>query len=73
MKREFLEGLGLDKETVDKILAENNDDLEREKVKTTQAKTDLADAQKQLADRDKDLEQLKAAAGDAQTADDYTS
>lgn len=66
MKREFLEGLGLDKETVDKIMTENGADLEREKAKTTQAKADLADAQAKLADRDKDLEQLKATAGGAE-------
>lgn len=68
MKRDFLEGLGLDKETVDKIMAENGADLEREKAKTTQAKADLADAQQQLADRNKDLEQLKATAGDAEAS-----
>lgn len=67
MKREFLESLGLDKETVDKIMAENGSDLEREKAKTTQAKADLADAQAKLADRDKDLEKLRAASGDAET------
>ena len=31
MKRDFLEALGLEKETVDKIMAENGADLEREK------------------------------------------
>lgn len=67
MKREFLEGLGLDKEAVDKIMAENGADLEREKAKTTQAKADLADAQKQLADLGKDLEALRTAAGDSET------
>lgn len=35
MKREFLEGL--DKKTVDKIMAENGADLEREKAKTAAA------------------------------------
>lgn len=68
MKREFLENLGLDKETVDKIMSENGADIEREKAKATQAKADLADAQKQLADRDKDLEQLKSTAGDAEAS-----
>lgn len=68
MKRDFLEALGLDKETVDKIMAENGADIEREKAKVTQAKADLADAQKQLADRYKDLEQLKATAGDAEAS-----
>lgn len=66
MKRDFLEGLGLDKETVDKIMAENGADLEREKAKTTQAKADLADAQAQLSQRDKDLEELKRSSGDAE-------
>lgn len=65
MKRDFLEALGLEKETVDKIMAENGADLEREKAKTTQAKADLADAQAKLADRDKDLEALKKTSGDA--------
>lgn len=66
MKRDFLEGLGLDKETVDKIMAENGADLEREKAKTTAAKADLADAQGKLAQRDKDLEELKRSSGDAE-------
>lgn len=43
MKREFLESLGLDKETVDKIMAENGSDLEREKAETEQYKAQLAD------------------------------
>ena len=68
MKREFLEGLGLNKETVDKIMAENGADIEREPSQTTQAKADLADAQQKLADRDKDLEALKATAGDVEAS-----
>lgn len=68
MKREFLEGLGLDKETVDKIMTENGADIEREKAKTTQAKADIADAHQQLEARTKDLEQLKATAGDAEAS-----
>lgn len=66
MKREFLEGLGLDKETVDKILDENSRDIGREKQKADQAKEDLAAAQKSLADRDKDIEELKKTSGDAE-------
>ena len=60
MKREFLEAMGLDKETVDKILDENSKDIGREKQKADQAKEDLAAVQQQLADRDKDIETLKA-------------
>lgn len=64
MKREFLEGLGLEKETVDKIMAENGADLEREKAKTTAAKADLADAQGKLSAAQTELEGLKKAGGD---------
>lgn len=62
MKREFLEAMGLDKETVDKILDENSRDIGREKQKADQAKEDLATAQQQLADRDKDMEELRKSA-----------
>ena len=44
MKREFWEGLGLEKETVDKIMAENGSDLEREKARTTAAKVPFGKA-----------------------------
>lgn len=64
MKRDFLEALGLDKETVDKVLDENSKDIGREKQKLDQAKSDLATAQEQLAQRDKDIEELKKSAGD---------
>lgn len=66
MKREFLESLNLDKETVDKIMSENGSDIEQEKAKTAQAKADLKAAQDQLAERDKDLAELKGKAGDAE-------
>lgn len=64
MKREFLEGLGLEKETVDKIMTENGADLEREKAKTTAAKADLADAQGKLTAAQAELDGLKKANGD---------
>ena len=66
MKRDFLEGLGLEKDVVDKILDENSRDIGREKQKADQAKEDLAAAQKNLADRDKDIEELKKSSGDAE-------
>lgn len=66
MKRDFLEGLGLEKDVVDKILDENSRDIGREKQKADQAKEDLAVAQKSLADRDKDIEELKKSNGDAE-------
>lgn len=64
MKRDFLEGLGLEKETVDKIMAENGADLEREKAKTTAAKADLAEAQGKLTAAQEELNGLKKAGGD---------
>lgn len=64
MKRDFLEGLGLEKEAIDKIMAENGADLEREKAKTTTAKADLADAQAKLNTANTELETLKKANGD---------
>lgn len=33
MKREFLEGLGLEKDAIDKIMAENGKDIEAGKAK----------------------------------------
>ena len=66
MKRDFLEGLGLEKDVVNKILDENSRDIGREKQKADQAKEDLAAAQKSLADRDKDIEELKKSSGDAE-------
>lgn len=35
MKRDFLEGLGLEKDVVDKILDENSRDIGREKQKAS--------------------------------------
>lgn len=64
MKREFLEALGLEKEAVDKIMAENGADLEREKARTTAAKADLADAKGKLETAMNDLETMKKSSGD---------
>lgn len=64
MKRDFLESLGLTKETVDKILDENSRDIGREKQKADQAKEDLSTVRQQLADREKDIEALQKSNGD---------
>lgn len=65
MKKEELLEIGLTEEQANKVFAMNGVDVEREKAKTTQAKADLADAQAQLTQRDKDLEELKKTSGDA--------
>lgn len=65
MKRDFLEGLGLEKDVVDKILDENSRDIGREKQKADQAKEDLTAAREQLTAREKDIAELQKASGDA--------
>ena len=65
MKREYLKELGLEDEIIDKVLAENGKDIEREKGKAEAAKADAENLKTQLADRDKDLEELKKNAGSA--------
>lgn len=69
MKRDFLEGLGLEKDVVDKILDENSRDIGREKQKADQAKEDLAAVQQQLADRDKETEAYKTQIADRDYSD----
>ena len=65
MKREYLKELGLEDEIIDKVLAENGKDIEREKGKAEAAKADAENLKTQLADRDKDLEELKKNVGSA--------
>ena len=44
MKTEFLKGLGLEQDAIDKIMAENGRDIEAQKALTTTAETNLATA-----------------------------
>lgn len=71
MKRKFLEDLGLEKETVDKILDENMKDIGTAKGEADTYKQQLETAQKevqsltgQVKARDKQLETLKNSTGD---------
>lgn len=64
MKRKFLEDLGIEKEVIDKIMAENGKDIENAKADNESIKAELAQAQNTLAERDNQLKELKAAAGD---------
>lgn len=66
MKREFLEGLGLEKEAIDKVMTEHGKTLETHKTKATDLQTSLDDLGEQLKQRDKDLKDLKAKAGDSE-------
>lgn len=59
MKREFLEGLGLEKEIVEKIIGEHGKSVESNKSKLKDITTDRDDLKNQLEQRDKDLKDLK--------------
>ncbi|MGM7683536.1 phage scaffolding protein [Cytobacillus sp. Hm23] len=59
MKREFLEGLGLDKEKIDKIMSEHGKTVESQKSKVSELNTNLDEIKTQLSQRDKDLKELK--------------
>lgn len=59
MKRDFLEGLGLDKEEVDSIMVEHGKTIGSHKLKVTDLESSVTDLQGQLAQRDTDLKDLK--------------
>lgn len=68
MKTEFLKGLGLSDEDVQKILAENGKDIEREKAKTAEA----IEENKTLKGDKKTLEEkIDELTKTANTAEDY--
>ena len=48
MKREFLEGLGLEKGIIDQIMTENGNDINREKAKADEYKSQLDTAKETL-------------------------
>ena len=63
MTREFLKNLGLEDSVIDKILAENTQDVNQEKAQTTTAQTALAEAQGKLTAAQAELEGLKNTGG----------
>lgn len=64
MKRKFLEDLGLEKEAIDKIMAENGNDVNAAKADYEAVKQERDSLTTQVAERDKQLEQLKQSSGD---------
>lgn len=52
MKREFLEGLGLEKDAIDKIMAENGKDIEAGKAKLEEEQRLRQAAEQAVKDRD---------------------
>lgn len=64
MKRKFLEELGIEKETVDKIMAENGKDIETAKGDLETIKAELENAKAVISERDKQLKELEKSVGD---------
>lgn len=73
MKREFLEELKIDKEVIDKIMAENGKDIEAEKQKVTAKQTELDGFKTQLTEANKQIEAFKGMdiEGIKKAADDW--
>jgi chromosome segregation ATPase len=65
MKREFLEKLNIEKEVIDKIMAEAGKDVEALKSQVETLKTSETGLKEQITQRDKDLSELKKSAGDS--------
>lgn len=64
MKRKFLEDLGLEKDAIDKIMAENGNDVNAAKAEYDSMKQERDTMAAQVAERDKQLETLKNSTGD---------
>ena len=68
MTRKQLEDMGLTKEQVDSIMKINGDDIENAKsasaAEVKNLQTEVSGLKTQVSDRDKQLETLKASAGD---------
>ena len=63
MKRSFLEELGIEKETIDKIMVENGKDIEKAKGSLTDVQKERDELKLQIKDHEKQLEDLKKATG----------
>ena len=59
MKTEFLKGLGLEQDAIDKIMAENGKDIAAEKAKTTKAEGERDKYKSQLETATESLEKFK--------------
>lgn len=64
MKRKFLEDLGLDKDAIDKVMAENGADIEAAKADYDALKQERDSLAAQVAERDGQLETLRKSAGE---------
>lgn len=64
MKREFLKGLGLDSDAIDKIMDENGKDIENAKRGSSDLSAEIDKLKEQVKERDKQLETLKGSTAD---------
>ncbi|CDZ74892.1 hypothetical protein ING2D1G_0733 [Peptoniphilus sp. ING2-D1G] len=55
MKREFLEGLGLEKDVIDKIMEENGNDIKAEKAKATAKDEEIKTLKEQVNIANKEI------------------
>lgn len=66
MKRSFLEELGIEKETIDKIMVENGKDIEKAKGSLADVQKERDELKAQIKDHEKQLEDLKKATGNTE-------
>lgn len=59
MKREFLEGLGLEKEVIDKIMEENGKDINAEKAKANAKEDEIKTLKEQVETANKEIKSYK--------------
>ena len=59
MKREFLEGLGLEKEVIDKIMEGNGKDINAEKAKATAKDDEIKTLKEQVDTANKEIKSYK--------------
>ena len=69
MDREFLKGLGLEKEDVDKVMAEHGKAINKAKGESESKDTEIKDLQAQIAKRDDDIAELKKSTASAEIKD----
>ena len=67
MKRKFLEDLGLTKEQIDSVMAENGKDIEAEKEKAATTNAELEDVKNQLKEANSTITDLKKSNADNET------